>query len=722
MALTKIITDTIDLSSDTTALKMPKGTTAERQIEYLVVAGGGGGAGSSNGGGGGGAGGLLSGTTDMIATTNLTITVGTGGAGTIGEGAGDVGGDGNNSVFDNITATGGGGAANTGASSSNNGGSGGGASGGTVITPGNGITQQGNNGGTGSNPTDIGGGGGGAGGVGQPGGSLGSIPSSGTFTGTDGQGGAALSNSITGTPTLYAGGGGGGVCDFVYNVGTPATSGLGGAGVAGTGGNGGQSDGSTTGAVNGGNGTANTGGGGGGGSRSASGSCNGGDGGSGIVILRYASKYTLVNNTPGTLTTGVLNGTVGDDKYTTFTAGTGTISGLSFDLEIGTTRENTTTGKMEIYTGAKGWRALQQTGQDVGLVPTNNFNTVLYTGNSTVPYASTGPQQDIDIGFTTDLTWVKVLGNGTVAGSSTVIYDVTRGNYQYMYVGSSGYSGGSGLASNAGIGAITNGFSVLDTGIGSSLGGAYGVNGSPGSAYGNGQYVSWSWKAGGTPISNPDGTTTSTISLNSDAGFSIVKTASVGGLINVGHGLGATPEFIMLKGITNVGFALDWNIWHKSIGTDAYLSTSESGGTSAVQSRSGSFPTVNTTIFENNWTGSSSEYVAYCWTSIPGYSLIGSYTGTENADFPIIYTGFEPAWLMIKRTDSTGDWYVWDNKRSTSNLRLNTLDLNTSDPELASSGIAGVRFLNNGFQVQSIYTFNNAPGGCLLYTSDAADE
>ena len=715
MALTKIITDTIDLSSDTTALKMPKGTTAERQIEYLVVAGGGGGAGSSNGGGGGGAGGLLSGTTDMIATTNLTITVGTGGAGTIGEGAGDVGGDGNNSVFDNITATGGGGAANTGASSSNNGGSGGGASGGTVITPGNGITQQGNNGGTGSNPTDIGGGGGGAGGVGQPGGSLGSIPSSGTFTGTDGQGGAALSNSITGTPTLYAGGGGGGVCDFVYNVGTPATSGLGGAGVAGTGGNGGQSDGSTTGIVNGGNGTANTGGGGGGGSRSIGGTCNGGDGGSGIVILRYASKYTLVNNTPGTLTTGVLNGTVGDDKYTTFTAGTGTISGLSFDLEIGTTRENTTTGKMEIYTGAKGWRALQQTGQDVGVVPTNNFNTVLYTGNSTVPYASTGPQQDIDIGFTTDLTWVKVLGNGTVAGSSTVIYDVTRGNYQYMYVGSSGYSGGSGLASNAGIGAITNGFSVLDTGIGSSLGGAYGVNGSPGSAYGNGQYVSWSWKADGTPISNPDGTTTSTISLNSDAGFSIVKTASVGGLINVGHGLGATPEFIMLKGITNVGFALDWNIWHKSIGTDAYLSTSESGGTSAVQSRSGSFPTVNTTIFENNWTGSSSEYVAYCWRSIPGYSLIGSYTGTENADFPIIYTGFEPAWLMIKRTDSTGDWYVWDNKRSTSNLRLNTLDLNTSDPELASSGIAGVRFLNNGFQVQSIYTFNNAAGGDYIF-------
>jgi len=192
MATTNLRTGNIDLSSNTTGLKMPKGTTAERQIEYLVVAGGGGGSGNGNGGGGGGAGGLLSGTTDMIASTNLTITVGDGGAGTTNETG--VGGNGGNSVFENITATGGGGAANTTASS--NGGSGGGACGGTTVTPGYGINHQGKNGGIGSDPSDIGGGGGGAGGVGQPGGSLGSIPSSGTFTGTDGQGGAALSNSI----------------------------------------------------------------------------------------------------------------------------------------------------------------------------------------------------------------------------------------------------------------------------------------------------------------------------------------------------------------------------------------------------------------------------------------------------------------------------------------------------------------------------------------------
>ena len=678
MALTKISTDTIDLSADTNALKMPKGTTAERQIEYLVVAGGGGGAGNSSGGGGGGAGGLLSGTTDMIATVNLTITVGTGGAGTIGEGSTDVGGNGNNSVFDNITATGGGGAGNTGAGNSANGGSGGGASGGTAVTPGNGIPPQGNNGGTGSDPSDIGGGGGGAGGVGQPGGSLGSIPSSGTFTGTDGQGGAALSNSITGTAVLYAGGGGGGVCDFVYNVGTPATSGLGGAGVAGTGGNGGQSDGSTTAAVNGGNGTANTGGGGGGGSRSASGSCNGGDGGSGIVILRYASKYTLVNNTPGTLTTGVLNGTVGDDKYTTFIAGTGTISGLNLDIAIGTMRENTTTGNMEIYTGAKGWRALQQTGQDAGVVPTNNFNSVVYTGTG-------ASAQSITSGLTADLVWIKKINSGT--SSDHMLFDTVRGpatnlNILYPNLNLDEDSGGSTYLAN-----------ITSTGI--TVGSSTYVGGS-----GN-DYVSWNWKAGGTAVSNPDGTTTSTISLNSEVGFSIVKTAAASSLINVGHGLGTTPEFIMLKGFSNPSYpdTMDWQVWHKDIGTGAYLSTSESGGTNATTSRADSFSTVNTTIFENNWTSSAVEWVAYCWKSIPGYSLIGSYTGTGTTDFPIIYTGFAPAWLMIKRTDSTGNWCIYDNKRDTTNPNNAVLAANSSNAQSYYTSGYEVNFYNNGFQI-----------------------
>ena len=711
MALTKIITDTIDLSSDTTGLKMPKGTTAERQIEYLVVAGGGGGAGSSNGGGGGGAGGLLSGTTDMIATTNLTITVGTGGAGATNETSAAVGGDGGNSVFDNITATGGGGAANTGASSSNNGGSGGGASGGTVITPGSGIPQQGNNGGTGSNPTDIGGGGGGAGGVGQPGGSLGSIPSSGTFTGTDGQGGAALSNSITGTAVLYAGGGGGGVCDFVHNVGTPATSGLGGAGVAGTGGNGGQSDGATSAFVDGGNGTTNTGGGGGGGSRSAGSCpgadcCSGGNGGSGIVILRYASKYTLVNNTPGTLTTGVLNGTVGDDKYTTFTAGTGTISGLSFNLEIGTTRENTTTGKMEIYTGAKGWRALQQTGQDVGVVPTNNFNTVIWT--------STGGDTDISItgvGFKPDFVWAK---SRTDAYNHT-LYDSVRGAGTSHWLSSDVANSESSLAASA---ALYGYLASFDND------GFTGNAGTSDNSYFNystsKNYVSWSWKAGGAAVQNNDGSINGTdcmVSANTDAGFSIIKwTGSTSSSSeSVGHGLGKAPELVILK---NMDATDDWYTYAKGVtGNNQYLKLNTTDAVITAGSDSwGAGPTSSVMgLRPATFSSPGNNIIMYCWTSIPGYSLIGTYTGTDSAtDTPIIYTGFEPAWIMVKRTDSTSWWNIQDNKRNTSNPRINVLGANDASAEINSSSYA-INFYNNGFQIANSFSDWNAGGGKYLF-------
>tara|TARA_Y100000590_G_C15571940_1_gene958925 strand:- start:74 stop:1219 length:1146 start_codon:yes stop_codon:yes gene_type:complete len=376
---------------------------------------------------------------------------------------------------------------------------------------------------------------------------------------------------------------------------------------------------------------------------------------------------------------------------------------------------------MEIYTGAKGWRALQQTGQDVGVVPSNNFKTVLYTGNSTVPYPGTGPQQDIDLGFTTDLTWVKVLGNGTAAGTGTVVYDVIRGNYNYMYTNSTSPSSGSGLASDAGIGAITNGFSVLDTGIGGSLGGAYSVNGSPGSAYGNGQYVSWSWKAGGAAVQNNDGSINGTdcmVSANADAGLSIIKwTGSISSSSeSVGHGLGKSPELVILKNIdatdawyTYVEGVTGNNQYLKLNTTDAVITAgSDSWGAGPTSSVMGLRPAT--------FAGTSSQnLIMYCWTSIPGYSLIGKYTGTGSAtDTPIIYTGFEPAWIMVKCADSTRAWNITDNKRNTTNPRDSVLQAQSSDPAYTSASY-NINFYNDGFQITNADTGWNIQGEKYIF-------
>lgn len=241
-------------------------------VDYLVVAGGGGGAYL---GGGGGAGGLLQGNLPVSTGTAITVTVGAGG--------GDAT-TGSNSVFSTITTLGGGGGGNYSANNGKVGGSGGGGSGKeteSATRGGQGTLGQGNAGGSGPQSSSAayrGGGGGGAGALGR-------------FTGANaGGGGTGTASDISGTRTVYAGGGGG----------AADSSGVAGSGGAGGGGAGGASRGATggSGSVSGENGTANTGGGGGGyGVGGAAGS-----GGSGIVIVRYPDIYAAAASTTGSPT------------------------------------------------------------------------------------------------------------------------------------------------------------------------------------------------------------------------------------------------------------------------------------------------------------------------------------------------------------------------------------------------------------------------------------
>ena len=301
MATTKVINDLIDLNQtgNTTALKGCVGTTAQIPIsssidvEYLVVAGGGGGGGAFNnsaGGAGGGAGGLSTNTSSFVTSANLSLTVGLGGTGNL-AGAPSGTTDGEDSVFDTITAKGGGfgGSCNNSSTNPSNsfsqgqdGGSGGGGQyynygGSTPNIAGSGNAGQGFGGGIAynSNNTDDGaGGGGGASAAG----------SNGTNT-KGGDGGDGLQNNITGTNTYYAGGGGGG--QYLYNT----ASGTYGDGGSGGGGNGGRPN-----AINGTYGISNTGGGGGGASADSGFAPNGGNGGSGTVIIKYPTANTLTSS------------------------------------------------------------------------------------------------------------------------------------------------------------------------------------------------------------------------------------------------------------------------------------------------------------------------------------------------------------------------------------------------------------------------------------------
>jgi hypothetical protein len=278
-------------------------------VEYLIVAGGGGGgnaigAANRNGGGGGG-GGILAGSTILITGESYTVSVGTGGLGSVGTGD-PVFDDvnlrrGANSTFGTITALGGGGGGAGGAGAGGSGGSGGGAGRNNTTAFGVGTSGQGNDGGVGQSGTAVTNGGGGGGGAGTPGSNGG--------VNTGGNGGAGASSSISGSTVFYSGGGGGAVS------GTPGTGGNGGGGAGGS-------------LANGTNGTVNTGGGGGGGGGATN--AIGGNGGSGVVILKYPDTFII--NVSSNLVSSETSS--GGFKIRTITANTGTVSWTALPLAL----------------------------------------------------------------------------------------------------------------------------------------------------------------------------------------------------------------------------------------------------------------------------------------------------------------------------------------------------------------------------------------------------
>jgi len=146
------------------------------------------------------------------------------------------------------------------------------------------------------------------------------------------------------------------------------------------------------------------------------------------------------------------------------------------------------------------------------------------------------------------------------------------------------------------------------------------------------------------------------------------------------HNLGVKPEMILIKNRTysSAGEGISWTAWHKHIfdttmvlnSDDAWINsgpTSTYGGSGSgtatgaklLSSNSTHFLTSN--AFAENSIGET--YVAYLFATCPGVSEVGSYTGTGNdIDVDCGFTA-GARFVMIKRTDSTGDWYVWDAER-----------------------------------------------------------
>ena len=217
----------------------------------------------------------------------------------------------------------------------------------------------------------------------------------------------------------------------------------------------------------------------------------------------------------------------------------------------------------------------------------------------------------------------------------------------------------------------------------------------------NASYVGWSWRGSdSSAASNSDGSITSTVSANTTAGFSIVSYTGTGANATVGHGLGAIPKMVIIK---DRDATKDWTIYHNSIGATKFI---ELNTNLASQTNNTAFNDTAPTnqVFSIGTGGtintSGNTYIAYCFAEVPGYSKFGSYTGNGSADGPFIYTGFKPAFFMIKMTSSTDNWIIQDNKRNTSNISTNQrLRANSNNAEFSSSNT--IDLYSNGFKAMS---------------------
>jgi len=330
----------------------------------------------------------------------------------------------------------------------------------------------------------------------------------------------------------------------------------------------------------------------------------------------------------------------------------------------------------------------------ISFQPSDYFATKLYTGNGSTN-AITG------VGFQPDFTWLKKR-NG-VKGHK--LFDSPRGVTKIVQ-------------SSATSAEETSATSLTAFGVdGFTLGAATATNSNTDT------FVSWNWKAGtSTGLSFSAGDITpSAYSVNTTAGIGIYKytgDGTVGG-DTVAHNLGATPKILMVKQLTD---AYNWAVQHGSIANTNILNLNTSDVAAANDAFHNTYPTstlitLGSSTYTNAVAGTK-QYVMYAFAPVKGYSAIGSYIGNGNIDGPFIYTGFRPAFVMMKRDANSEDWHLYDDRRENSfNIANKTLDPNNTNAEYTIAD--GVDFLANGFKWRATASALNGSGSTHIYMAFA---
>jgi len=321
------------------------------------------------------------------------------------------------------------------------------------------------------------------------------------------------------------------------------------------------------------------------------------------------------------------------------------------------------------------------------IVPSEHFNTVTYTGNGT-------NDNSISSGFTPDFVWIKARA-------------VTDSHYAIDSVRTAGCFLYPNLTNAEDCNAL---HAAIETG-------GFNAKGNP-NASGR-DYVAWNFKAGGAAVTNTDGTITSQVSANTEAGFSIVSYTGNGTQPStIGHGLGSAPKIVMNK-CRSLG-GTNWHVYSSDLGATSALVLNDTAAAYTGVGEWGSDPSSSVLYVNNTNTNFSGRtYVSYCFAEVEGFSNFGSYVG--NGTSKTIVTGFEPAFVMFKVTSEADHWLMFDNKRGVVTDETGTyLIANLSQAE-GSILPSNIKFLANGFEITGSGTYWNKANASYIYMAFAAD-
>ena len=326
--------------------------------------------------------------------------------------------------------------------------------------------------------------------------------------------------------------------------------------------------------------------------------------------------------------------------------------------------------------------------------PNLHFNTKLYTGNG-------GTQSITGVGFQPDWVWIKKR-NGAVGHRLT---DAVRGATKTLFSDDPATQN-----------TLSNGLTAFDS-DGFSLGNETGVNNN------SDTYVSWNWKANGAGSANSDGTLASTVSVNTTAGISIVKYTGNGSAgATVGHGLGAKPNVIILKSYEN---GQQWAAYWEALGATKYMRFNTTNGEATSSARwNNTEPTTSVFTIGNDGevNTNTEDHIAYCFAEKKGFSKFGKYTGNGadgSSTNNFIYTGFKPKWVMVKRSNDSGQqWTICDSVRSPTNV-ADSMEWLFAESSGAETDEDLPYLLSNGFMPRTGHTYMNRNGFEYIYMAFA---